>query len=126
MRNTLEFKTPEELTTALQSYNSFMCEIPDNFTVLDEYLHGLAVDEFCRAFKKLQMIIMEIYDYLIENPQEVGLVKEDKKTGGLKTQMQHNISCVKKLLYVIGRFSTFGSDSLIIRMDEFMDAYMTY
>ena len=126
MRNTLEFKTPEELTIALQSYNSSMCEIPDNFIVFDEYLHGLAVDEFCGAFKNLQKIITEIYDYLIDNPQEVGLVKEDKKTCGLKTQMQHNISCVKKLLYVIGHFSTLESDSLIIRIDEFMDAYMTY
>ena len=126
MRNTLEFKTPEELATALQSYNSSMCKIPDNFTVLDEYLHGLSVDEFCVAFKKLQKIITEIYDYLIENPQVIGLIKTDKKTGDLKVQMQYNISCVKKLLYVIGHFSTLNSDSLTIGMSELMNAYMTY
>jgi len=126
MRNTLEFRTPEELTIALQTYNSHICEIPDNFTVLDEYLHGLTVDEFCGAFKKLQKIITDIYDFLTENLQTVGLLKTDKKTGELKVQMQHNISCVKKLLYTIGRFSTLESDSLIVRIDEFMNAYMTY
>jgi len=126
MRNTLEFNTPEELTVALQSYNSSMCEISTSFTILDEYLYGLAVDEFCYTYKYLQRIVTYIYDYLIRNPHEVGLVRADKKTGELKTQMQHNVSCVKKLLYVIGHFSTLESDSLIIRMDELMDAYMTY
>jgi len=126
MRNTLKFETLEELTIALESYNSFMCEIPDHFTVLDEYLYDLTVDEFCDLFKKLQTIISSIYDYLVKNPQEVGLVERDKKTGELKTQMQHNISCVKKFLYIIGHFSTLESDSLTIRMDDFMNAYMTY
>jgi len=126
MRNTLKFETLQELTIALESYSRLLCEIPNHFTVLDEYLHGLAVDEFCGAFKKLQMIISEIYDDLVKDPQTVGLVKADKKTGELKTQMQHNISCIKKSLYVIGHFSTLKSDALVIPMDELMDAYMTY
>jgi len=126
MRNTLKFETLEELTIALESYNSFICEIPDHFTVLDEYLYGLTVDEFCASFKKLETIISAIYDEIIKNPQEIGLVKANKKTGELKPQMQHQISCVKKFLYTIGHFSTLESDSLIIRMDHFMEAYMTY
>ncbi len=50
MANTLETKTIEQLHTALVSYNSYMCEIPDSFPVLPEYLHGLTETEFCRAF----------------------------------------------------------------------------
>jgi hypothetical protein len=126
MANTLETKTPEQLTAALQSYNSYMCEIPDNFTVLDEYLNGLTTVEFCGAFIVLQKIVIDIYKYLIENPQAVGLVKKNKKTGELEIQTTQHISCVKKLLYTIGRFSTLESNSLIIDINELMNAYMTY
>ena len=126
MANTLETKTPEQLTAALQSYNSYMCEIPASFTVLDEYLHGLTANEFCGAFKALQEIVTDIYEYLRENPQAVGLVKTDKKTGELKVQTSQHISCVKKLLYVIGRFSTLKENTLTVYMENLMNAYMTY
>ena len=126
MANTLETKTPEQLIAALQSYNSYMCEIPDNFNVLDEYLNGLTITEFCGAFKKLQGIVIDIYKYLIDDPQSVGLIKPDKKTGEMQVQTSQHISCVKKLLYTIGRVSTFESNSLVIRMDELINAYMTY
>ena len=41
MRNTLETKTIDQLHTALVSYNSYMCDIPETFPVLPEYLYGL-------------------------------------------------------------------------------------
>ena len=126
MANTLETKTPEQLIAALRSYNSYMREIPERFTVLDEYLNGLTVIEFCGAFITLQKIVTDIYKYLIENPQEVGFVKENKKTGELEAQTSQHISCVKKLLYTIGRFSTLESNSLVIDINKLMNAYMTY
>lgn len=126
MSNTLETKTAEQLTVALRSYNSYMCEIPDNFIVLDEYLQGLSQSEFCSAFKVLQDIVINIYNYLQDNPQSIGLVKPDRKTGELKVQTSQHISCIKKLLYTIGRVSVLDSSSLVISMDSLMNAYMTY
>ena len=128
MSNTLETKTPEQLTHALQSYNSYLCDIPDSFTVLDEYLNGLSQSEFCEAFKELQVIVSDIYKYLQENPQSIGLIKANKKNGELEVQTSQHISCVKKLIYTIGYFSNLNLDSksLFIRMDSLMNAYMTY
>ena len=126
MSNTLETKTVEQLYVALKSYNSHMCEIPDVFPILDEHLNGLSQAEFCCAFKALQRIVIGIYDYLYDNPQSIGLVKEDKRTSELAVQSSQHISCIKKLLYTIGRFSEIDSYSLVIRTDDFMNAYMTY
>ncbi|MDL2287033.1 hypothetical protein LJB90_00495 [Eubacteriales bacterium OttesenSCG-928-G02] len=126
MSNTLETKTIEQLNTALLSYNSHMCDIPDIFTVLGEHLLGMTQTEFCGAFRALQNIIVDIYNYLRENPQIIGLVKPDKKTGELSVQTSQHISCVKKLLYVIGRFSEIEETSLVIEMGLLMNAYMTY
>jgi len=124
--DTLETKMPEEIKSALQLYNNYMCEIPDRFPVLGEYLNGLATDEFCGAFKTLQKIVTDIYEYLTENPQAAGLVKENKKTGELEIQTSQNISCVKKLIYTVGRFSKLESNSLAVGIGEFMNSYMTY
>ncbi len=126
MSNTLEVKTVKQLYMALKSYNNYMCEIPEIFPVLDEHLNGLSQAEFCWAFKSLQGKVLEIYDYLLDNPQAVGLIKEDKKTGEPRLQTSQHISCVKKLLYTIGRFSETNSDALAISMDTLMNAYMTY
>lgn len=126
MANTLETKTVEQLLAALQSYNSYMCDIPEQFPVFDEYLHGITVPEFCSAFKLLQKIVTDIYTYLYDNPQSVGLVMADKKIGELKVQTSQHISCVKKLLYTIGRFSKLGGNILNIPMELMINAYMTY
>lgn len=126
MANTLETKTPEQLAIALQSYNSYLCEIPDNFIVLYEYLNGLSQAEFCNAFKTFQSIVSDIYNYLQESPCSIGLVKTNEKTGELTVQTSQHISCIKKLFYAIGRFSELNSDSLSINMDSLMNAYMTY
>ncbi|MCL2488159.1 MAG: hypothetical protein FWE80_05690 [Oscillospiraceae bacterium] len=126
MANTLETKTPEQLSAALQSYNDHQGTIPDQFTVLDEYLHDLPVGEFCGSFRELQKIVTGVYDYLRENPQTIGLVAADKKTGTLTVQTSQHISCVKKLLYAAGRFSAFESHALVISFNDFMNAYMTY
>ena len=86
MANTLETKTIEQLHTALVSYNSYMCEIPDSFPVLSEYLHGLT----------------DTYTYLNEHPESIGLTARDRKNGEWKVQSSQHISCIKKLLYVLG------------------------
>jgi len=41
-------------------------------------------------------------------------------------QTSQHISCVKKLLYAIGRFAVPDSNSLKIGFDKLMNAYMTY
>lgn len=51
MSNTLETKTIEQLSIALQSYNTYMCEIPEKFNVLEEYLHGLTALDFAPPLK---------------------------------------------------------------------------
>lgn len=126
MRNTLDTKTPEQLAAAIQSYNSFMCVIPESFPVLDEYLHGRSSDEFCRAFRQFEKILTDIYLFLLEHPESVGLTVRDKKTGEWKVQSSQHISCVKKLLYVLGRFGDPVGDALNISMNIMMNAYMTY
>ena len=126
MSNTLETKTIEQLSIALQSYNTYMCEIPEKFNVLEEYLHGLTALDFCAAFKKLQEIVVNIYNYLYDNPKTIGLVIVDKKTGELKVQTSQHISCIKKLLYVLGRHSNLDENVLSIPMELLMNAYMTY
>ena len=126
MANTLETKTPEQLSGALRSYNDYLCDVPNGFDVLEEYLGEVERHEFCRAFKALRDIVADIYDCLRDSPQEIGLVKINKKTGEAAVQTSQHISCVKKLLYAIGRFSELESDSLNIRMDSLMNAYMTY
>jgi len=126
MSNTLETKDIAQLHTALISYNSYMCEIPDSFPVLSEYLHGLTETQFCRAFVQLERIMTEIYTDLTEHPESVGLTVWDKKTGAWKVQSSQHISCVKKLLYVLGRFGEMTGDILHIPMNTLMNAYMTY
>lgn len=95
MGNTLETKTIDQLHTALVSYNSYMCEIPDSFPVMPEYLHGLTETQFCRAFVQFEQIMMDIYTHLAEHPESVGLTVRDKKTGEWKVQSSQHISCVK-------------------------------
>ncbi len=126
MANTLETKTIDQLYTALRSYNSYMCEIPNSFTVLDEHLQGLTQSAFCSAFQFLENKVIDIYDFLYDHPESIGLVKPDKKTGELRLQTSQHISCVKKLLYTIGRFSEIKKNSLVVEMDSLMNAYMTY
>ena len=126
MRNTLETKTIDQLHTALVSYNGHMCEIPDSFPVLPEYLHGLTESEFCRAFVQFAQIMTESYTYLTEHPESVGLTVREKKSGEWKVQSSQHISCVKKLLYVLGRFGEPDGDALHIPMNTLMNAYMTY
>lgn len=115
-----------QLSVAIRSYNSYMCEIPEHFPVLNEYLHGLTEDRFCRAFGQLEKIIVRIYDDILEHPETVGLTVKDKKTGEWKVQTSQHISCVKKILYTIGRFGTLDHDTLCIPMPTLMNAYMTY
>lgn len=126
MRNTLDTKTPEQLTNAIQSYNSYMCVIPESFPILDEYLHGCSGDEFCHAFRQFEKILTDIYQFLLERPEAVGLTVWDIKTGEWKVQSSQHISCVKKLLYVLGRFGEPDGDTLHIPMNTLMNAYMTY
>lgn len=126
MRNTLDTKTPEQLANAIQSYNSYMCEIPEQFPVLEEYLHGLTEAEFCHAFKQLAGIITDIYDFLQKSPDSIGLTVKDKKTGEWKVQSSQHLSCVKKLLYTIGRFGELEDNKLHISINTLMNAYMTY
>lgn len=126
MRNTLETKTIDQLHTALLSYNSYMCDIPETFPVLPEYLYGLTETQFCRAFVQFEQIMMEIYTHLSEHPESVGLTVLDKKTGEWKVQSSQHISCVKKLLYVLGRFGEPDGNALHIPMNTLMNAYMTY
>lgn len=95
MGNTLETKTIEQLHTALVSYNSFMCDIPDRFTVLPEHLHGLTETQFCYAFVQLEKCMKDIYTHLNEHPDSIGLTIRDKKTGEWKIQSSQHISCVK-------------------------------
>ncbi len=126
MSNTLETKTLDQLHDALVSYNSYMCEIPETFPILSEYLHGLSESEFCRAFAKLEKSIIDLYTYLTDYPESIGLTVRDKKTGEWKIQSSQHISCVKKLLYVLGRHGTINGDCLHISMNDLMNAYMTY
>lgn len=126
MSNTLETKNIDQLHTALLSYNSYMCDIPASFPVLPEYLCGLPESEFCLAFTQLEKIMMDIYTCLNEHPEFIGLTVKDKKTGEWKVQTSQHISCVKKLLYVLGRHGIPDGDSLRISMNDFMNAYMTY
>lgn len=126
MSNTLETKTVDQLYTALISYNSYMCDIPVSFPVLPEYLCGLTAEEFCRTFAQLKTLMTDIYDDLREHPETVGLTVRDKKTGTWKLSSTQNISCVKKLMYVLGRHAAPVGDGLHISINDFMDAYMTY
>ena len=126
MSNTLEVKNIDQLHTALVSYNSYMCGIPNAFPVLPEYLCGLTEPEFCQAFAQFAKIMTDIYAYLNEHPESVGLTVQDKKTGEWKIQSSQHISCVKKLLYVLGRFGKPDGDGLHISMNNLMNAYMTY
>jgi len=126
MSNTLETKTIDQFHTALESYNRYMCGIPERFPVLPEYLHGLTETQFCHAFAQLEKIMTDIYTYLNEHPESVGLTVRDKKTGEWKVQSSQHISCVKKLLYVIGRHGVPDGDSLHLYMNTLMNAYMTY
>ena len=126
MRNTLETKTIDQLHTALVSYNSYMCDIPETFPVLPEYLYGLTETQFCSAFVQFEQIMTKIYTHLSEHPESAGLTVLDKKTGEWKVQSSQHISCVKKLLYVLGRFSEPDGDALHIPMNTLMNAYMTY
>ena len=126
MSNTLETKTIDQLHTALVSYNSHMCEIPAAFPVLPEYLCGLTEPEFCEAFAQLEKLMAAVYDHLIRYPESVGLTVRDRKTGEWKLQSSQHISCVKKLLYVLGRFSRPEGNGLHIAMHDLMNAYMTY
>ena len=70
--------------------------------------------------------MVNIYNYLYDNPKTIGLVIEDKKTGELKVQTSQHISCIKKLLYVLGRHSNLDENVLSIPMELLMNAYMTY
>lgn len=126
MSNTLETKTIDQLHTALISYNSYMCEIPAVFSVLPEYLGGLTETEFCEAFAQLEKIMVAIYNRLNEHPESIGLTLQNRKTGEWKLQSSQHISCVKKLLYVLGRFGKPEGDCLHIAMHDLMNAYMTY
>ena len=126
MSNTLETKTIDQLHTALISYNSYMCEIPAVFPVLPEYLGGLTETEFCEAFAQLEKIMVAIYNRLNEHPESIGLTVQNRKTGEWKLQSSQHISCVKKLLYVLGRFGKPEGDCLHIAMHDLMNAYMTY
>lgn len=126
MSNTLETKTIDQLHAALISYNSYMCLIPAVFPVLPEYLCGLAEPAFCEAFAQLEKIMVDVYNHLNEHPEAVGLTVQDKKTGKWKVQSSQHISCVKKLLYVLGRFGEPRGDCLHIAMHTLMNAYMTY
>ncbi len=126
MSNTLETKTFEQLYMAIKSYNSFMCEIPKQFIVRNEYLYGITEEEFCEAFHKLQDIVMKIYDDLLVNPQVIGLATIDLNTGTLNVQNSQHISCIKKLLYSLGLVAEINEHELFIKMDSFMDAYATF
>lgn len=126
MSNTPETKTIDQLHDALVSYNGHMCVIPETFPVLSEYLHGLSESEFCRAFAQLEKIIIALYTYLTDHPEAIGLTVRDKKTGEWKLQSSQHISCVKKLLYVIGRFGVPDGDGLHISTNTLLNAYMTY
>lgn len=125
MRNTLETNTPEQLSEALLSYNSHICDIPDSFTVLDEYLYGLECGTFCAAFKHLSALVSAVYGDIIGDPGRIGLLKADK-SGEMKVTSAQHISCVKKLLYAIGRFGELEGDVLCADSGKFADAYMTY
>ncbi len=126
MSNTLEVKTIDQLHTALASYNSHMCKFPESFPVLLEYLGGLSETEFCAAFAQLEKITSSVYEYLNEHPESVGLTMRDKRTGEWKLQSSQHISCVKKLLYVLGRHGTPDGNRLRISVNDLMNAYMTY
>nr|MBQ4318994.1 hypothetical protein [Clostridia bacterium] len=126
MSNTLKSDTPEELTSALVSYNSHICDIPDGFTVLDEYLNGLDAKEFRKAFGQLCEFVRGVYGEITDDPASVGLLGYDKKTGEPKVLSSQHISCVKKLLYALGRFSVIDGDLLKADSDSFFDAYITY
>lgn len=126
MSNTLETKTIDQLHTALVSYNSYMCDIPASFPVLLEYLCGLTEAEFCQAFEQLARIMIDIYTYVNEHPESIGLTVQDKKTNEWKVQSSQHIGCVKKMLYVLDRHGTPDRDGLRISMSDLMNAYMTY
>lgn len=126
MANTLETKTPEQLAAALLSYNQYMCEIPERFPVHPDHLHGLSEEEFCAAFRALEQTVIEIYRYLYKEPQAVGLLAQKKKTGEWEVQTSQHISCVKKLLYVIGCCSESDASVLRISAEKLMNAYMTF
>ncbi len=126
MSNTLEVKNIDQLHTALVSYNSYMCNIPTAFPVLPEYLCGRSESEFCQAFAQFAKIMTDIYACLNEHPESIGLTVRDKKTGEWKLQSSQHISCVKKLLYVLGRHGAPDGDVLHISMNDLMNAYMTY
>ena len=106
MGQTRETKTVDQLMKELKSQGDYQCEIPRDFIVLDEYLLGITQPEFCSAFQALQGVVAEIYSFMQANPPK-------------------DVNCVNKLLYVTGALSALVSDSLAIRMDQFMDAYMT-
>ena len=102
MSNTLETKTIEQLSIALQSYNTYMCEIPEKFNVLEEYLHGLTALDFCAAFKKLQEIVVNIYNYLYDNPKTIGLGYRGQKNRGIKSPNVTAYKLYKKASLCIG------------------------
>lgn len=77
--NTLNYNTVEELRFAIKSYNSYMAEIPDEFTVLEEHLNGLTQRQFCIAFKALRDIVVHIYADLEKQPEAIGLLAFNKK-----------------------------------------------
>ena len=126
MSNTLETKTPEQLIAALKSYNDHISGIPDEFSVLDEYLYGLDAGVFCAAFKRLAAIVSAVYNDIIDDPSCIGLLGIDRKTGMPKVTTAQHISCVKKLLYAVGRFGVLENDCLSADFDIFADAYITY
>jgi len=112
-----------QLTDKIRTYNAFMCDIPPNFPVRDDYLRGLSQADFCAAFISLQKIVMDMYAYIEQHPEAVGLAKVSK-TGMKTVQYSQNIAGVKKLLYAIGFLGAFVNGALVAPMRNLMNFYM--
>jgi len=118
MANMQVEKKKDEFIIKLKSYLNNICDIPESFPVLDEYLVGLTQEEFCMTFRELKDIIMGIYEDLSVSPER--LVIDNNYTTSSKPDI------IFKFIYVTGIVSEIEGILLIADRTQFMNAFMTF
>ena len=90
-------QTISELINELGQFPNRFCDIPSNFDIKDEFLHGLSKRDFVKAFVMYRNIVADIYINVCEKPNDYGFVSIGRKTGDEKPSKQKTSS----ILYLI-------------------------
>lgn len=121
----LKYDTPEELQKAIETYNDYMTQVPEEFSVRGEYLGKLTEAEFCREYNAFKNLVLRMYSELYANPERIGLIKTNKK-GEQKIVKSQRVTCIKKLFYCLGISSTYKNEALVVKSLDFARTYYTF